>query len=72
MFFGGWLLSVFVLGIFLAVGVFPGSLIDYLPGITIIALVGAAIESLPFSDLDNLTVPAVAVALGTIFFGARF
>jgi phytol kinase len=64
MFFGGWLMSLLILGIYLAAGVFRGGLLDYLPGVTLIALVGTVVESLPFSDLDNLTVPAVAVVLG--------
>lgn len=64
MFVGGWLLSLLVLSVYLAAGVFKGSLAAYLPGVTLIAAAATAIESLPFSDLDNLTVPAVAVALG--------
>lgn len=72
MFLGGWLMSLFVLYIYIAAGVFPGSFMDYLPGVTLIALVGTAVESLPLSDLDNLTVPAVAALLGELFFGAKF
>jgi phytol kinase len=68
MFFGGWLMGLIILGIYLAAGVFRGSLLDYLPGVTIIALAGTAVESLPLSDLDNLTVPGVAVALGHLLF----
>jgi phytol kinase len=68
MFIGGWLLSVLVLGVYLAAGVFPGSLLSYLPAVTIIALAATVVESLPFSDLDNLTVPAVAVLLGLFLF----
>lgn len=64
MFFGGWLLSLFVLGIYLALGVFPGSLLNFLPAVTLIAFVATIIESLPLSDLDNLTVPLVAGVLG--------
>jgi phytol kinase len=68
MFAGGWVLSVFVLAVFVVAGVFQGSLIDYIPAVTIIALVATVVESLPLKDLDNLTVPAVAVVLGYIFF----
>ncbi|HEX2981240.1 MAG TPA: phosphatidate cytidylyltransferase [Anaerolineaceae bacterium] len=64
MLLGGWLFTVLVLAVFLAAGVFSGSLMDYLPGISLIALVGAAAESLPVNDIDNLTVPALAVFLG--------
>ncbi len=68
MFAGGWLLSLLVLGVYIAAGVFAGSLWSYLPAVTIIALVATAVESLPLSDLDNLTVPATAVLLGFLLF----
>jgi phytol kinase len=64
MFFGGWLLSLLVLGIYLALGVLSGSLFHYLPAVTLIAFVATIIESLPLRDLDNLTVPLVAGVLG--------
>lgn len=69
MFVGGWLLSLMVLGVYLAAGTFAGSLLSYLPAVTIIALAAAAVELLPFSDLDNLTVPLTAVVLGHILLG---
>lgn len=68
MFLGGWLFSLLVLWVYIAVGAFPGSLQAYLLPVTVIALVATAVESLPLSDLDNLTVPAVAVILGYLFF----
>ncbi len=68
MFAGGWLVSVLILAVYLAAGVFQGSLWSYLPAVTIIALAGAAVESLPLSDLDNLTVPVTAVVLGLLLF----
>jgi len=36
----------------------------FLPALTIIALAGAAVESLPTGDYDNLTVPLAALLLG--------
>ena len=68
MFAGGWGLSVLILGVYLAAGVFEGSLVTYLPALTIIALAATAVELLPLNDLDNLTVPAVAAALGHLLF----
>lgn len=64
MFVGGWLFSVAIIAVFLARGIFAGSLLDYLPGISLISLVATAVESLPLNDIDNLTVPALAVVLG--------
>jgi phytol kinase len=68
MLLGGWLLSLLVLGIYITLGVFPGTLGTYLPAVTIIAVVATLVESLPLSDLDNLTVPGAAVLLGYFLF----
>lgn len=68
MFAGGWFFSMLVLTVFQLAGQLPGSVGDYLTPVTLIAAAGTVVESLPFSDLDNLTVPAVAVALGHLLF----
>jgi len=67
-FAGGWLFTVAILAVFLWAGVFPGSISSYLQSVTIIALAGMLVESLPWKDLDNLTVPLVTVLLGQILF----
>lgn len=64
MFAGGFLFSAAVLAVYIAFHIFPGSLVHYLPALFIIAGIGTIIESLPIDDIDNLTVPAVAVLLG--------
>jgi len=68
MFAGGWFFSLLVLAAFQWAGSLPGTVMDYLAPVTLIAAAGTLVESLPFSDLDNLTVPAVAVALGHLLF----
>jgi phytol kinase len=68
MFFGGWSLALGILGAYLLAGVFPGSLGDYLLPVTLIALAGTAVESLPFRDVDNITVTLTAVILGELLF----
>ncbi len=68
MFIGGWVLAAFVLGMFVLAGVFTGPFSGYLLPITAIALVGMAVESLPFKDIDNITVTLAAVALGLLYF----
>jgi phytol kinase len=67
-FLGGALLSLLVLAVYTAVGVLPGTLSGYILPVVLISLAGMAVESLPFKDLDNLTVPLVAVALGLFLF----
>jgi dolichol kinase len=49
-------------------GVFPSPFSIYLLPITVIALVGTLVESLPFKDVDNITVTLVAVLLGQLMF----
>jgi phytol kinase len=68
MFAGGWLLSVLVLWIFLLAGIFPGSILMYLPAITIISAAATVVESFPMEDIDNITIPLVAVVLGHLLF----
>ncbi len=64
MFFGGWIFTMAVMAIYVSLGKFAGPFSNYFTGITLIALVGAIIESLPYKDIDNITVPAAAVILG--------
>ncbi|MEA4905976.1 MAG: phosphatidate cytidylyltransferase [Anaerolineaceae bacterium] len=64
MFLGGWTFAVLLVGIYHWAGAFSGSLVHYLPAITAISFFGSVIESLPFNDIDNVTVPVVAIWLG--------
>ena len=68
MLLGGWVLAAFILFIFVIAGVFPSPFSIYLLPITVIALVGTLVESLPFKDVDNITVTLVAVLLGQLMF----
>jgi phytol kinase len=68
MFLGGWGLAAFITWVFVQAGVFAGPFSHYLLPITIIAVAGTVVESLPFKDVDNITVTLVAVALGLILF----
>lgn len=63
-FFGGWVLSVVITWIYLANGFVEGNLIALLIPITIISLISTLVESLPFKDIDNITVPLIAILLG--------
>ncbi|MDD5370994.1 MAG: phosphatidate cytidylyltransferase [Anaerolineaceae bacterium] len=68
MFLGGVIFSTVILAIFIRLGVFPGPVVGYVFPLLIISATGALVESLPFKDLDNVTVPFVAVALGSVLF----
>jgi phytol kinase len=64
MFLGGWVFSLAIVAIFISAGKFSQPFEYYFPVITLIALIGAIVESLPFRDIDNLTVPTAAVLFG--------
>ncbi|NPA93009.1 MAG: phosphatidate cytidylyltransferase [Chloroflexi bacterium] len=66
-FLGGWLLAAAVLGVYVAVGAFPGPWSAYLPALTVIALAAALVESLPLREVDNLTMPLVAVLVARLW-----
>ncbi len=64
MFLAGWLTSALITWIFILSGLIMLSNTRLLIGTGVIALVCALVESLPFSDIDNLTVPLAALCLG--------
>ena len=68
MMIGGWVFAVGITWILVTANKFPGAFWIYLIPITIIALAGTIIESLPIKDLDNLTVTIVAVLIGHLVF----
>jgi phytol kinase len=68
MFLGGWVFSAGILAAYVAAGFFSGPWLAYIPAITLIALVGTLVESLPLDDIDNLTIPLAAVLLGHLLF----
>lgn len=65
---GGWIFSILVLTIFSATGKIDITLSGLWIPVTIIALAATLVESLPIKDLDNLTVPAIAIILGHFLF----
>jgi phytol kinase len=65
---GGFFLSMFILWVYLSHGYFHPPITQYILPVGLIALATTLVESLPFRDIDNLTVPLTAVILGTILF----
>jgi len=68
MFLGGWVLAAFILFIFVRSGIFPAPFNSYMLPITYISLIGMLVESLPFRDVDNITVTLAAVLAGLLLF----
>ena len=65
---GGFLLSIFILWIYVSVRALPGPFAGYLVPVLILTLVAAVVESLPFHDIDNLTVAIAAALIGHLVF----
>ncbi|PWH16505.1 MAG: phosphatidate cytidylyltransferase [Anaerolineae bacterium] len=68
-FFGGWLLSAVVLGVYLTANVFSGQWTEYLLPLTAVAAISTIIESLPQRDIDNITVTLAATLMGWWLWG---
>lgn len=68
MLLGGWVLSICIIWIFSSMGIFLNPIQNYLFPISVIAIVGTIVESLPLNDIDNITVTISAVILGHLFF----
>jgi phytol kinase len=68
MFLGGWLVSTLALWIFSASGYIILEISHLIFGSAMVALICALVESLPFSDIDNLSVPLAALCVGYLLF----
>jgi len=68
MFFGGWIMTLAILFTYIYIGALPGDFIKIIISVTLIALGGMIVESLPFKDVDNISVPITAVILGQLLF----
>ena len=67
-FVGGALLTALILFIYVSVGVFASPFSMYLIPILWIALGGMLVESLPFKDVDNITLTVMSALIGHLVF----
>ena len=67
-FLGGWLLTILIFAMYVWFGAFSGPLTRFLLPITWISLGATLVESLPFRDVDNLTLPITAALIGHLVF----
>lgn len=63
-FFGGWLLTILIFAIYVRAGVFPGPAARFLLPVAWIAAGATLVESLPFKDVDNITLTVVSALIG--------
>lgn len=67
-FLGGWLLTMFIFAVYVWIGAFSGPIARFLLPVTWIAIGATLVESLPFKDIDNLTLVLVSVLIGHLVF----
>jgi phytol kinase len=67
-FIGGWVMTVFVFAIYMWIGAFNGPIARVILPITWIALGATLVESLPFKDIDNITLTVVSALIGHLVF----
>ena len=67
-FAGGWLLTLLIFGIYVFMGTFTGPMTRFLLPVTWVALGATLVESLPFKDVDNLTITAACALIGHLVF----
>jgi phytol kinase len=67
-FAGGWLLTILIFAIYVWMGSFSRPLSRFLWPVTWIALGAMLAESLPFKDIDNITLAAISVLIGHLVF----
>lgn len=68
MFFGGLFFSLFIIWVFVRMGYLYAPISNYLLPVILIAFLSTIVESLPFENIDNITVPLVSVLIGLIVF----
>jgi phytol kinase len=67
-FLGGWLLTLIIFAVYVWFGAFSGPVTRFLLPVTWIALGAALVESLPFKDVDNITLTVVSALIGHLVF----
>jgi phytol kinase len=67
-FLGGWLLTIVVFAVYVWAGEFTGPVPRYVLPVTWIALGAMLVESLPFKDVDNITLTVASALIGHLVF----
>ncbi len=67
-FLGGWLLTMIIFAIYIWLGAFSGPITNFVIPVAMVSLGAALIESLPFKDIDNITIAVVSVLIGHLVF----
>lgn len=67
-FIGGWLLTMLIFAVYVWIGAFTGPMTRFILPVTLVAIGAALIESLPFKDIDNVTITLACALIGHLVF----
>lgn len=67
-FVGGWLLTMFLFAVYIWAAAWAGPITRFLLPVTWIGLGAMLVESLPFRDVDNLTLTVASALIGHLVF----
>jgi len=67
-FIGGWLLTMLLFAVYVWFGAFSGPMTRFLFPVTIVAAGATLVESLPFKDIDNITITLACAVIGHLVF----
>lgn len=67
-FAGGWILTILIFALYVWAGAFAGPITGFLLPVTWIALGAMLVESLPFKDIDNITITLASILVGYLVF----
>jgi phytol kinase len=67
-FAGGWVLTILIFAVYVWIGAFSGPVTRFLLPVTWIALGAMIVESLPFKDVDNITLTVASALIGHLVF----
>ena len=67
-FLGGWLLTMFIFAVYVEAGALSGPITRFVLPVMWIAIGAMLVESLPFKDVDNITLTVVSVLIGHLVF----
>ncbi|MCC6499819.1 MAG: phosphatidate cytidylyltransferase [Anaerolineales bacterium] len=67
-FVGGWALTMLIFAVYVWMGAFSGPVTRFVLPVTWVALGATLVESLPFKDIDNLTIALACAVIGHFVF----
>ncbi len=67
-FFGGWLLTMFIFTVYVWLGAFSGPTTRFVLPVSLVTLGATLVESLSFKDIDNVTIVVACVVIGHLVF----